>query len=165
MNLHSYQTTAVEDFLGAIGAGKRRLILVCPTGGGKTVIASDIIRRITETDGRVLVLAHRREIVGQTSQKLDRFGVDHGIIQAGEPADEGARVQVASLQTLYTRAIRGSKMALPPADLIVVDEAHHATAKSWHKIIEAYPDAALLGLTATPCRGDEIGRASCRDRG
>src|SRR5262245_38066006 len=160
MNLHSYQTAAVDNFLNAIGAGKRRLILVCPTGGGKTVIASDIIRRITETEGHVLVLAHRREIVGQTSQKLDRFGVDHGIIQAGEPTDESARVQVASLQTLYTRAIRGSKMELPPADLIVVDEAHHATAKSWHKIIEAYPDAALLGLTATPCRGDGRGLGS-----
>jgi superfamily II DNA or RNA helicase len=48
-------------------------------------------------------------------------------------------------------------MELPPANLIVVDEAHHATAKSWHKIIEAYPDAALLGLTATPCRGDGRG--------
>ena len=67
------------------------------------------------------------------------------------------RVQVASIQTLHARAIRSDRMKLPPADLIVVDEAHHCPAQSYRKIIEAYPDAVLLGLTATPCRGDGRG--------
>jgi DNA repair protein RadD len=155
--LRPYQTDIVERFAAERAAGKRRIILVAPTGSGKTVIAGEIIRRMVADGGRVLVLAHRREIVAQTSRKLGDVGVEHGIIQAGEPTDEAASVQVASVQTLYVRAIRGTKIELPPADLIVVDEAHHATARTWAKIIASYPDATLLGLTATPCRGDGRG--------
>ena len=67
------------------------------------------------------------------------------------------RVQVAAIQTLHARAIRRERMELPPADLLVVDECHHCPAQTYRKIIEAYPDAMLLGLTATPCRGDGRG--------
>ena len=67
------------------------------------------------------------------------------------------RVQLASVQTLWVRAMRSEAMKLPPADLLMIDECHHATATTWRKIIEAYPDAVLLGLTATPCRGDGRG--------
>jgi DNA repair protein RadD len=66
-------------------------------------------------------------------------------------------VQVASIQTLYVRAIRGTKIELPQADLIVVDECHHATAMMWRKVVAPYPNAILLGMTATPCRGDGRG--------
>ena len=66
-------------------------------------------------------------------------------------------VQVASIQTLWSRAVRSEAMQLPPADLLVIDESHHAPAETYRKIIEAYPDAALLGLTATPVRGDGRG--------
>jgi DNA repair protein RadD len=155
--LRPYQTDIANRFFAERAGGKRRIILVAPTGSGKTVIAGEIIRQVIADGGRVLVLAHRREIVAQTSHKLSDIGIDHGIILAGEPTDEEQRVQVASVQTLYIRAIRGSKIELPPADLIVVDECHHATAKTWRKIVDAYPDAALLGLTATPCRGDGRG--------
>jgi DNA repair protein RadD len=67
------------------------------------------------------------------------------------------RVQVASIQTLTARAIRSSRIKLPPADLIIVDECHHCVANSYRKIVEQYPDAVILGLTATPCRGDNRG--------
>ena len=66
-------------------------------------------------------------------------------------------MQVASIQTLWVRSQHTGKMDLPPADLLVIDEAHHAPAKTYRKIIDAYPDAMLLGLTATPCRGDGRG--------
>jgi DNA repair protein RadD len=66
-------------------------------------------------------------------------------------------VQVASVQTLWSRAMRSGRMPLPPADVLLVDEGHHAPAKTYKKIIEQYPDAALIGLTATPCRGDGRG--------
>src|ERR1019366_4138471 len=68
-----------------------------------------------------------------------------------------AVLQVASISTLHARAIRGTRLALPAADLLVVDECHHATARTWRAIIDAYPAAVLLGLTATPCRGDGRG--------
>jgi DNA repair protein RadD len=136
--LRPYQTEAVGGFYSVRVVGKRRIIMTAPTGSGKTVIAGEIIRWTVGSGGRVLVIAHRREIVGQTSRKLDDIEIEHGIILAGEPTEEAARVQVASVQTLYVRGIRGTKMELPPADLIIVDECHHATAMTWRKIIESY---------------------------
>jgi DNA repair protein RadD len=109
------------------------------------------------------VLAHRIEIIKQTSQKLFDIDVDHGIIQAGFPTDPSEPVQVASIQTLWTRAIRLKKIELPTADLVVVDECHHAPAETYRKIIDAYPDAGVLGLTATPCRGDGRGLGNLFD--
>ena len=105
----------------------------------------------------MLVLAHRREIISQTSEKLRDLGIVHGIIQAGVPARPLEDVQVASIQTLHRRAIHAETMELPRADLLVIDEAHHCPADTYSKIIASYPDAILLGLTATPCRGDGRG--------
>ena len=67
------------------------------------------------------------------------------------------RVQVASISTLWTRAFRSEAMERPPADLLVIDECHHCPANTYRKIIDSYPDAILIGLTATPCRGDGRG--------
>ena len=106
---------------------------------------------------RVLVLGHTREIIKQTSVKLHENGIEHGIIQAGFMTRPDMPVQVGSVQTLHARAIRGNRMELPPADLILVDECHHAPASSYRKIINAYQDATIIGLTATPCRGDGRG--------
>ena len=105
----------------------------------------------------MLVLAHRLEIITQTSVKLHARNIAHGIIKAGFEPRPMERVQLASVQTLWVRAMRSEAMRLPPADLVIIDEAHHATAHTWRKIIEAYPDAVLIGLTATPCRGDGRG--------
>ena len=155
--LRPYQTDVVADIEGAIAAGQKRLLLVAPTGSGKTVVFCEIIKRYVEQHRSVLALAHRREIIQQTSAKLSANGVRHGIIQAGIDPRPMASVQVASVQTLWVRAMRSQAMALPPADLLIVDECHHATAMTWRKIIESYPDAVLLGTTATPCRGDGRG--------
>ena len=70
MNLRTYQETVIADFNREVAAGRRRIILVAPTGSGKTIVASAIIKAATEARRGVLVLAHRREIVGQTSAKL-----------------------------------------------------------------------------------------------
>jgi DNA repair protein RadD len=155
--LRPYQNDVISDLDHVIAAGNRRVIVVAPTGSGKTIIAADIIKR--NPYKTVLVLAHRREIITQTSDKLHSHGINHGIIQAGlehlsRPLE---RVQVASIQTLYVRAVRNDRMELPPADILIIDEAHHCPAAIYLKIIEAYPDAIVIGLTATPCRGDGRG--------
>jgi DNA repair protein RadD len=156
VNLRPYQFDISAEFERHVERGDRSILLVAPTGSGKTVIAAAII---AGTPRRVLVVAHRREIVNQTSAKLAAHGVHHGIIQAGD--DDKLRpmaaVQVASIQTLHARAIRSTSMLMPLADLVVIDEAHHACAATYRRVIEAYPNAIILGLTATPCRGDGRG--------
>jgi superfamily II DNA or RNA helicase len=155
--LRDYQKTVIEDFRRAVESGKRRIIIVAPTGAGKTIIAAAIIRERARARKDVLIFSHRREIVTHTSQKLHAQGIAHGIIQAGHKPRPLEPVQIASIQTLHARAIRHETMPLPSADLIGVDECHHATAATYRAIIDAYPDAILLGLTATPCRGDGRG--------
>jgi DNA repair protein RadD len=157
MPLRPYQIEIVDEFHSRVAGGDRRILLVSPTGSGKTLIASAISRSAVAAGQRVMVLAHRREIIAQTVGKLRECGLDPGIIQAGFADDPLAVLQVASIQTLHARAIRGTKLALPAADLLVVDECHHATARTWRTLISAYSDAVLLGLTATPCRGDGRG--------
>ncbi|MPZ31202.1 MAG: DEAD/DEAH box helicase [Rhodospirillales bacterium] len=155
--LRPFQIKAVDDVEAAIAAGKRRMLLVAPTGAGKTVVLAELVRRTVERGGRALVLAHRRELVGQASRKLHAVGLDHGIIAPEFPARPGEPVQVASIPTLHARAVRSNLLQLPPANLLVVDEAHHSTAQTWRRIIEAYPGAAVVGPTATPCRADGRG--------
>ncbi len=109
---------------------------------------------------RVLFLAHRRELIHQTSRKLHDLGIDHGILLPGYPVRLHEPVQVASVATLHARAVRSNLIEMPPADVVIVDEAHHVRARSYMRILEAYPKAVVLGLTATPCRGDGRGLGS-----
>jgi superfamily II DNA or RNA helicase len=155
--LHPFQQDAIDAIRDEIAKGHRRVLLVAPTGSGKTIIASDVVARAIKKYSRVLLLAHRREIVDQTSEKLRRFDARHGIIMAGASPRPMEAVQVATIQTLSARAVRREVMGLPPADVVIIDEAHHCRADSYQEIIELYPKAVLLGLTATPCRGDGRG--------
>lgn len=158
MDLRPYQVEAVDGARAHLRRGAKRVLIVCPTGGGKTVIASDIIHRAESKGSRVLFLAHRRELIQQTADKLRRFDVRHGIIMAGErPALQHA-VQVASIQTLARR-----RDALTAVDLIFFDEAHHAAAGTYTDVLKWYPQARVVGLTATPWRLDGRGLADVFD--
>jgi superfamily II DNA or RNA helicase len=148
-NLRPYQGEAIECIKCEVAAGKRRILLAAATGSGKTVIAA---AAIAEDRDAVLFVAHRRELIEQTSSKLYDVGVDHGIIQAGFSPRPSQRVQIASIQTLHARAGRTRKIDLPPAALLIFDEAHHVRARTYMWLVKAYPDAIVLGLTATPCR-------------
>lgn len=126
------------------------VLLVLPTGGGKTAIASELIRVTASKGGKTLVLAHRRELIDQMWLRLREAGVEAGVIMAGRTARPDMPVQVASKDTITARGC-----APDGIDLIVVDEAHHAAADDYRLILGAYPRAkSILGLTATPERSD-----------
>ena len=118
MILRPYQERALESLRDEFGAGRRRVLLVAPTGSGKTVIACAMVRAALAKGRRVLYLAHRKELIDQPDEKLTALGVDHGIIMAGRPTRDSP-VQVASVQTIARREV-------PPADLVIVDECFPA---------------------------------------
>jgi superfamily II DNA or RNA helicase len=166
--LRPYQLEVLEQIEQAIAAGQRRILVTLPTGAGKTVCAADIIRRFNERGLFSLFLAHRREIIGQTSQRLTEHGMPlgaHGIIMAERMCDlrPQARIQVASIDTLHARGVRTKTMELPPADLVVFDEAHRARGRTREGLLKLCPDAIWIGLTATPCRGDGRGLGNLFD--
>src|ERR1700733_6908803 len=148
-DLRPYQLEAIDRIEQSKSA-----LYVLPTGGGKTVIASAVIERAVQRGERVLVLTHRREILKQTSLKLP---IEHGLIQAGLNTDLSYPVQIASVQTLWARCMRTDKVSFPAADLVIIDEAHHIAARTWLSILDEYPNAQRVGLTATPCRSDGRG--------
>lgn len=152
VSLRDYQETAVRALRNAYAGGARAPLFVLPTGGGKTITFAYIAASAVDRGRRVLVLAHRQELLRQISSALRLFDVDHGLVMPGCRSIEHDAL-VASVQTLVRRL---HKFRWDP-DLIIIDEAHHAVAGSWRKIIERWPDVPLLGVTATPQRLDGKG--------
>lgn len=162
-DLRPYQLQAVEQLRAKVRDGYKSAVLVAPTGAGKTTIAAHIIEGAKRNGRKVIFLAHRKELIDQCSARLDDHGIDHGIIKAGNKRKNSMPVQVASVQTLVNRVHprdgqedlwQGPKY---PADLFIIDECHRAQANSYKKCLEAYPNAFVLGLTATPFRTDGRG--------
>lgn len=142
------------------------LLLVSGTGTGKTVIFSYMAKSAAEKGKRVLILAHRDQLIKQASAKLRDYNLDHGIIMAGFTPALYKPVQLASVQTLVRRVHNMIKRGIV-FDLIVIDEAHLSAAKSYKTIVEAFvaanPKVKLLGVTGSPTRLD--GRGLGRDAG
>lgn len=152
--LRPYQAELIASAREQYRQGHRSILIVLPTGGGKTRVGSEFVRGAVAKGGRVLWLAHRRELIAQAHGRLVADGCGRvGVVAASLPqlTDHGAPVQVASLQTLASRG------QLPEASLVVFDEAHHYVASEWHEVARKYAHATRLGLTATPQRSDGVG--------
>jgi superfamily II DNA or RNA helicase len=162
--LRGYQSRALDELRAAIRAGHRRILLALPTGGGKSVIFSKVIASANEKKNPVLFLVHKRELVRQASGHLKNEGVPHGIIMAGEVMNLDAANQVCSKDTLHRRAVASMKLVLPPARVIVVDEAHRTGTTTYNDILDQYPDAILIGVTATPTRKNGRGLGAQWDK-
>ena len=143
-NLRPYQLDAVRS-IEERWQEWRKVLLVLPTGCGKTVVFNTIANR---RSGNTLILAHRDELIEQARDKYNgMFGYMPGKIKAQE--NEIRRVTVGSVQTMSRRDYSGM------FDTVIVDEAHHAPSPSYKKVLAQFPDAKILGVTATPDRGDK----------
>lgn len=144
MELRPYQQEAVRAINEKWDEWQREL-LVLPTGCGKTVVFNTIAN---QRPGRTLILAHREELIEQARDKYQRmFGELPGKIKAQE--NDIRRVTVGSIQTMMRRDYAGA------FDTVIIDEAHHAVSPSYQKLLTQLPDAKVLGVTATPDRGDK----------
>jgi superfamily II DNA or RNA helicase len=158
--LRPYQQAAVDEIHARVRRGTRRIVVVAPTGSGKTTIAAHLIVAAVAKGSHVLFMAHRRELIGQAYNRLVQMGVPEGQLGVMMGDDQrrrpGAPVQVASVDTLRNRA-------KPRAEVVFVDECHRALSKSIRDISACYPNAVHLGLTATPFRADGSGLGDVYD--
>jgi DNA repair protein RadD len=156
LELFDYQHDGIQALRSAYAQGRKAPLFVLPTGGGKTVCFTYMAARAQEKGLKVLLLAHRRELIYQISAALRQWDVEHGIVSPADPATHHP-VQVAMAQTL-ARRVKLDKSGRFRFDLVIVDEAHHATKNStWGAILQHNAGARILGVTATPCRLDGKG--------
>jgi DNA repair protein RadD len=117
--LRDYQKSAIDKIRNYFAKGKKNVLLVAPTGSGKTVIASSMIDQALSKGKSCLFVAHRRELVMQCSRKLADFRVNHGVLMANKSETEEAKAQVASVQTFTARKDRDD-FVKPQADLVIL---------------------------------------------
>lgn len=166
--LRPYQQNAKEEIFSAWDECDN-VMFQMPTGTGKTRLFTSIISDIkargvlTQITPRILIIAHRVELIEQISESLDKYKVNHGIIAGGKPRNLIPNVQVASIQTITHRTNKDVAENLG-ADFIIIDEAHHSTANSYKKLWTLYPEAKKLGVTATPWRMNHLGFTSIYDK-
>lgn len=145
-----YQVPAIDNLRAAMRK-HRRVLLQLPTGGGKTAIASFLAQEIAARQKRVYFNCHRRELVEQTSLTWRKYGIPHGFIAADRPAGD-AFAKICSIDTLKNRLL-----TTPEPDVAIWDECHHLGAQGWTDIMESWPNARHIGLSATPWRLDGSG--------
>jgi len=146
-SLYDYQELLIDGARLQFQNGVKKTCLVSPCGSGKTVIMAWMSSQSKLKGNNVLFAVHRQELIDQSSETFQALGVSHGIIANGYPMNVSEKIQIASIQSVIRRT---NKINIP--QIIILDEAHHATASTWRKLLEIYPDAFVIGLTATPAR-------------
>lgn len=149
IQLRDYQQELIDGCLTALKRGFRKPLLVLPTGGGKTAIASELVRRSFYKGNGSIFICHRQELLRQTYKTYSKNGIVPAIIQGSVKPDYSNPMQIASVNTLVRRLDK-----YPKPKIVFWDEAHHIRSSMWAKIADYYKDAIHIGLTATPCRLD-----------
>jgi superfamily II DNA or RNA helicase len=151
--LRPYQSDLLDRVQQSWDTGNRAILSQMPTGAGKTIAFAHVIQTFAANGKTILVLAHREELIIQAADKITALtSAEPGIIKAGYKPEYSRSIQVASVQSLIRRLSK-----CPQFDLIVIDEAHHATANSYRSILSHFPNSLILGVTATPIRLDGSG--------
>lgn len=145
-----YQTRAIGGVLEAFDKHRSTLAILA-TGLGKTVIAAELAR----LRGDVLFIAHRETLIDQAAQKLRRWTGAHVAVEKAERRSKGGKFVVASVQSLKGDRLRFFAASHQHIKTIIIDECHRAVSKSYRDVLSAFPDAKVLGLTATADRGDK----------
>lgn len=153
--LRKYQDEAVTAVVETWQQGTKTALIVMPTGCGKTVVFSAVVNESIQKKQRVLILAHRGELLNQATEKLSNmYGIDSAIEKGSKNSlESNASVVVASVQTLCKQG-RLDKFDSDYFDVIIVDETHHCMSNSYQRILSHFENANVLGVTATPERGD-----------
>ena len=154
--LRDYQIEICESVREAF-KNHRSVMMQMPTGTGKTVVLASLVQQyldkgleLRDQHCQVLIVAHRIELTEQMGEHLKRYGIEYGVIAGGRKTKEAEPVIVASIQTLNSKLSSLSSLLSP--SLIIIDEAHHAVAKTYRQLWDVWPEARFLGLTATPYR-------------
>ena len=155
MELRPYQKEAKEAVFEQWENGTRKTLVVLPTGCGKTIVFAKITEDCVSHGDRVLILAHRGELLDQAADKIAKAT---GLGCATEKAEQSClgswfRITVGSVQSMM-RETRLSRFPEDYFNTIIIDEAHHCISESYQRVLKHFPDAKVLGVTATPDRGD-----------
>lgn len=155
MDLRPYQQEARESIFEQWDSGVKKTLLVLPTGCGKTIVFAKVTEDCVRHGDRVLILAHRGELLEQAADKIHKSTGLGCAVEKAEESCQGSwfRIVVGSVQTL----MREKRLGQFPADYfntIIIDEAHHCISDSYQRVLQHFPDARVLGVTATPDRGD-----------
>ncbi len=156
VTLRPYQQEAEQAVLHEWDSGHTKTLLVLPTGTGKTIVFAKIAEDRVRVGERVLIMAHRSELLEQASDKIEKATGLKSAVEKAEQTCIGSwrRIVVGSVQTL-TREKRLHQFAADYFDTIIIDEAHHSVSDSYQRVLQYFGDAKVLGVTATPDRADK----------